>query len=264
MAFLDVMACGLGAAILLFLIVKHHTEAAVEPDAGEPTAAETEALTALREEAQALTERIEQDRRERLRRAAHREARAAANAESAEGCGTGTACRNRARDRAGAGEKRGAARARGVHRAPLGRGRRRGRSGRRGGLSAGHESRGSAHRDPARSERLDDRRTPRRHHRAQGPDRRGQAPGAEVAARAPHRALAAAPAPGREQGRRHRVQPRGEDAPPRGLGRRTGPSHAAGAVPTSSTGWSRPERRISKRDSARSTLFRREPPTSTS
>ena len=83
MAFLDVMACGLGAAILLFLIVKHHTEAAVEPDAAEPTGSETETLAALREEAQALTERIELVRRESEARQA-REARAEATAESAE------------------------------------------------------------------------------------------------------------------------------------------------------------------------------------
>ena len=63
-AFLDVMACGLGAAILLFLIVKHHTEAAVEPDAGERAAAEMDTLTALRVEVQALAEWIEQAQRE--------------------------------------------------------------------------------------------------------------------------------------------------------------------------------------------------------
>lgn len=63
-AFLDVMACGLGAAILLFLIVKHHTEAAIEADRAEPAAAAMETLAALREEAQALTERIEQAQRE--------------------------------------------------------------------------------------------------------------------------------------------------------------------------------------------------------
>ena len=82
MAFLDVMACGLGAAILLFLIVKHHTEAAVEPDAAEPAATGTETLAALRAEARALTERIEVARRESEARRA-REARAA-SAESAE------------------------------------------------------------------------------------------------------------------------------------------------------------------------------------
>ena len=81
-AFLDVMACGLGAAILLFLIVKHHTEAAVEPEAAERAAAEMETLAALREEARALTERIEQAQRESEARRVQ-EARAA-SAESAE------------------------------------------------------------------------------------------------------------------------------------------------------------------------------------
>ena len=81
-AFLDVMACGLGAAILLFLIVKHHTEAAVEPDAGERGAAEMETLAALREEARALAERIAQAQRESEARRLQ-EARAA-SAESAE------------------------------------------------------------------------------------------------------------------------------------------------------------------------------------
>ena len=82
MAFLDVMACGLGAAILLFLIVKHHTEAAVEPDAGERGAAATETLAALREEAQTLAERIAQAQRESEARRVQ-EARAA-SAESAQ------------------------------------------------------------------------------------------------------------------------------------------------------------------------------------
>lgn len=65
MAFLDVMACGLGAAILLFLIVKHHTGTAVEPDAGERAAAkEEETLAALRQEADTLAGRIEEAERE--------------------------------------------------------------------------------------------------------------------------------------------------------------------------------------------------------
>ena len=63
-AFLDVMACGLGAAVLLFLIVKHHTEAAIEPDAAERTAAQAETLAALRAEAETLAERIERAQRE--------------------------------------------------------------------------------------------------------------------------------------------------------------------------------------------------------
>ena len=69
MAFLDVMACGLGAAILLFLIVKHHTGTAVEPDAGERAAAGEETLAALRREAGTLAGRIEEaQRRSRERR----------------------------------------------------------------------------------------------------------------------------------------------------------------------------------------------------
>ena len=64
-AFLDVMACGLGAAILLFLIVRHHTGTAVEPDAGERAAAGEEVtLAALRQEAETLAGRIEEAERE--------------------------------------------------------------------------------------------------------------------------------------------------------------------------------------------------------
>ena len=72
LAFLDVMACGLGAAILLFLIVKHHTGTAVEPDAGEhaPAAARAgeETLAALRQEADRLAGRIEEAERESRQR----------------------------------------------------------------------------------------------------------------------------------------------------------------------------------------------------
>ena len=64
MAFLDVMACGLGAAILLFLIVKYHTETTVESDADERAAAQIEALAALREEAETLAEQIAQAQRQ--------------------------------------------------------------------------------------------------------------------------------------------------------------------------------------------------------
>ena len=82
-AFLDVMACGLGAAVLLFLIVKHHSEAAVETETTERAAAETQALAALREEAEALAGRIEQARREsEVRR--EREVRKDANREAAQ------------------------------------------------------------------------------------------------------------------------------------------------------------------------------------
>lgn len=63
-AFLDVMACGLGAAVLLFLIVKHHAGAAVEPDPVERAAADAETLAALRAEAETLAGRIERAQRE--------------------------------------------------------------------------------------------------------------------------------------------------------------------------------------------------------
>ena len=63
-AFLDVMACGLGAAVLLFLIVKHHAGAAVEPDSVERAAANAETLAALRAEAETLAGRIERAQRE--------------------------------------------------------------------------------------------------------------------------------------------------------------------------------------------------------
>lgn len=68
-AFLDVMACGLGAAVLLFLIVKHHAGAAVEPDSVERAAANAEILAALREEAETLSGRIERAQREAAHRA---------------------------------------------------------------------------------------------------------------------------------------------------------------------------------------------------
>ena len=67
-AFLDVMACGLGAAILLFLIVKHHAGAAVEPDSVERAAANAETLAALRAEAETLAGRIERAQREAAQR----------------------------------------------------------------------------------------------------------------------------------------------------------------------------------------------------
>ena len=63
-AFLDVMACGLGAAVLLFLIVKHHAGAAVEPDPVDRAAADAETLAALRAEAETLAGRIERTQRE--------------------------------------------------------------------------------------------------------------------------------------------------------------------------------------------------------
>lgn len=67
-AFLDVMACGLGAAVLLFLIVKHHAGAAVEPDSVERAAANAETLAALRAEAETLAGRIERAQREAAQR----------------------------------------------------------------------------------------------------------------------------------------------------------------------------------------------------
>ena len=81
-AFLDVMACGLGAAVLLFLIVKHHTEAAVERAAGVRAAAEVETLAVLREEAQALAEQMERAQHE-IEARRTRAKRGAANGKSA-------------------------------------------------------------------------------------------------------------------------------------------------------------------------------------
>ena len=77
MAFLDVMACGLGAAVLLFLIVKHHAGTAVEPEAGVG-AAEAGTLAALRKEAETLAGRIDeaQRRRHRMKERREREIRA--------------------------------------------------------------------------------------------------------------------------------------------------------------------------------------------
>ncbi len=66
MAFLDVMACGLGAAILLFLIVKHHVELMAEPVAAEQPVIEVKdnPVAALRQEAAMLTARIAEARRQ--------------------------------------------------------------------------------------------------------------------------------------------------------------------------------------------------------
>ena len=82
-AFLDVMACGLGAAILLFLIVKHHAGAAVEPASGDRAAQDAQALTSLREEAETLAARIERAQRESEARR-EREAREKASGEAAQ------------------------------------------------------------------------------------------------------------------------------------------------------------------------------------
>ena len=86
MAFLDVMACGLGAAVLLFLIVKHHTESAAGPYGDERAAADIEALSALRDEAQTLAEQIEQAQRRSAERR-ERETRPGPRGESGEDAG---------------------------------------------------------------------------------------------------------------------------------------------------------------------------------
>ncbi len=72
-AFLDVMACGLGAAVLLFLVVRHHTGTAVEPDAGDRAAAHAQALATLQAEAETLAARIERAQRRVARRAERKE-----------------------------------------------------------------------------------------------------------------------------------------------------------------------------------------------
>ncbi len=80
MAFLDVMACGLGAVVLLFLIVKYNTEAVVSV-AADSIAAEAETLAALHREADILSAQI-QAAEQRLRdRKAKQDREAAAQAE---------------------------------------------------------------------------------------------------------------------------------------------------------------------------------------
>ncbi len=66
MAFLDVMACGLGATILLFLIVKRHVELMAQPVVTEhvAVAVKDNTVEALRQEAAMLTMRIVKARRE--------------------------------------------------------------------------------------------------------------------------------------------------------------------------------------------------------
>ncbi len=80
MAFLDVMACGLGASVLLFLIVKHHAGLVTEPVAAEQTSAvdESAAVAASRREAAVLAARIADARRRSRERRTRDEARAAA------------------------------------------------------------------------------------------------------------------------------------------------------------------------------------------
>lgn len=62
LAFLDVMACGLGAVILLFLIVRHHAETATARDADTRAADQLAQLEELNAEAAALAEQLEQAR----------------------------------------------------------------------------------------------------------------------------------------------------------------------------------------------------------
>ena len=70
------MACGLGAAILLFLVVKHNSGAAIAPE--DDIAADIQALAALREEADTLARQVEEaESRNRERAQQQREARAA-------------------------------------------------------------------------------------------------------------------------------------------------------------------------------------------
>lgn len=59
LAFLDVMACGLGASILLFLIVRHHEGKPAEP-APEPASGTVEQLAELESEAAALDDEIKE------------------------------------------------------------------------------------------------------------------------------------------------------------------------------------------------------------
>lgn len=69
------MACGLGAAVLLFLVVKHHGGAAVEPEDAARAATDAQVLAALREEADALAKQVEQaERRNREREERERKA----------------------------------------------------------------------------------------------------------------------------------------------------------------------------------------------
>lgn len=80
MAFLDVMACGLGAVVLLFLIVKHNTEAVVA-GAADSVTAEVETLAALRREADMLSAQIQAAEQRLREREASQGREAAAQAE---------------------------------------------------------------------------------------------------------------------------------------------------------------------------------------
>lgn len=75
LAFLDVMACGLGAAILLFLIVRHNEGQSAEPEPAQASAAGApERLAELEAEAAALEPEIE-ELKERLAEARERQPR---------------------------------------------------------------------------------------------------------------------------------------------------------------------------------------------
>ena len=60
LAFLDVMACGLGAIVLLFLIVKHNTSTVPQTVDREPVVVQTEILSTLNREKARLREKIDQ------------------------------------------------------------------------------------------------------------------------------------------------------------------------------------------------------------
>ena len=77
MALLDVMACGLGAVLLLFLLVRHHTETGAPATAAEAPVDEGAVLAALAAEAEALAAGIAAEQA-RLRAAGAAAAQAAA------------------------------------------------------------------------------------------------------------------------------------------------------------------------------------------
>ena len=78
------MACGLGAVVLLFLIVKHHAGTAIEPAADTRAAEHAARLKALGAEAAALAARIEQERRRNSTQRAQQASADAARAQLAE------------------------------------------------------------------------------------------------------------------------------------------------------------------------------------
>ena len=77
-AFLDVMACGLGAVVLIFLIIKHHTEISGDSAANELNSTDVQIMETLREEELRLVreiELVEQQRKLREQEAGEREQR---------------------------------------------------------------------------------------------------------------------------------------------------------------------------------------------